>query len=201
MGDPKGTCRLKALKPGQVSFEHKAGCSQQGMQALELHGPGQRPVHHQQPYRKSGYRVVIGECLPRSAEPPRGQGALLECVLYAYGHPQALGLQVCPGASSKPRCPLRTFSHRAAQEAHGPTRPGLDRGLSFTCFSRELWGCRWSPLSSSHRPCCCLDRMAGAPVMPASEGRNYPGLKPLCIGPQHLLLGLVKGALCEYVRP
>lgn len=37
--------------------------------------------------------------------------------------------------------------------------------------------------------------------MPASEGRNYPGLKPLCIGPQHLLLGLVKGALCEYIRP
>lgn len=62
--------------------------------------------------------------MPRSAEPPRGQGALLECVLYAYGHPQALRLQVCPGASSKPRCPLRTFSHRAAQEAHGPTRPG-----------------------------------------------------------------------------
>lgn len=37
--------------------------------------------------------------------------------------------------------------------------------------------------------------------MPASEGRNYLGLKPLCIGPQHLLLGLVKGALCEYIRP
>lgn len=95
-----------------------------------------------------------------------------------------------------------TFSHQVAQEDHGPTRPGLDRDLSSTCFSRKLWGGgQWSPLISSHHPCCCLDRMAGAPVTPASEGRNYRGLKPLCIGPQRLLLGLVKEALCEYVRP
>lgn len=38
-------------------------------------------------------------------------------------------------------------------------------------------------------------------MTPASKGRNYQGLKLLCIGPQRLLLGLVKGALCEYVRP
>jgi hypothetical protein len=35
--------------------------------------------------------------------------------------------------------------------------------------------------------------------MPASEGWDNLGLKPLCIGPQHLLLGLVKGVLCEHV--
>lgn len=56
------------------------------------------------------------------------------------------------------------------------------------------------PIHSQSPSCCCLGRMAGAPVMPASEEWNYLGLRPLCIGPQHLLLGLVKGAICEHVE-
>lgn len=71
--------------------------------------------------------------------------------------------------------------------------------LSSPCFSRMLWGCRWSPFIPGHHPRCCLDRMAGAPGTPASKGWDYLGLKPLCIGPQHLLLGLVKETLCEHV--
>lgn len=63
---------------------------------------------------------------------------------------------------------------------------------------QDAVGCRWSPFIPSRHPCCCLGRMAGAPVMPASEGWNYLGLKPLCIGPQRLLLGLVNGVLCEH---
>lgn len=114
------------MKPGQVSFEHKAGRSQQGMQALGLHDPGLKPVH-QRPSRKSGFRVGWGSV--RSEEPPRVGGPFLSVYVYAYGHPPALRLQVHPGASSKPQCPLRTHPPSGStEEVHAPSRPGLDAG-------------------------------------------------------------------------
>lgn len=117
---------------------------------------------------------------------PRVRASSLSVYVYAYRHPQALGLQVPPEASSKPGSTQDTLCLQGStEEAHGPTRPGLDTGL--------LLQCSRSPFSPSHHPCCCLDRMTGAPVMPASEQRDHLGLKPLCIGPQQLLLGLAKG--------
>lgn len=91
-----------------------------------------------------------------------------------------------------------TFYH----QGRGGTEPNTSRagyGPLIHLLLQDAVGCRWSPFVPSHRPCCCLDRLSGAPVTPASERWNHLGLKPLYVGPQHLLLGLVKGVLCERV--